>query len=128
MKKIQLIVSILLFTAINTFVYADITDMYGTYESIYLRNIYATRKNIPPDQKEAFERMRISIIINENYVEMILGGNNDETLKWNYYIIKHSFILAYDDSAINVMYYPIYFKKNIIYAMGQSFEKNESNK
>jgi hypothetical protein len=123
MKNIQLTIAILLFTVTTSFVYADFTDMYGTYESIMLRDMYATKKNITPEQKESFERMRVSITINENKVIMVLGSTNEEPLKMNYYIIKKDFILAYFDELINVMYYPIYFKNNIIYTMGQSFEK-----
>lgn len=118
----------LLLAVTTTSVHADVTDIYGTYESVILRNMYATNKDITPDQKEVFERMRVSIIINENNVQILLGGNNDEPHKMDYYIIKNNFILAYDDSLINVMYYPIFFKNNIIYAMGQSFEKSKSNK
>ena len=123
MKNIQLTIIILLFSVTTSLVYADFTDMYGTYEPTFLRDMYATRKNITPEQKKSFERMRISIIINENKVIMIFGVNNEEPRKMNYYIIKKDFILAYDDSLINVMYYPIYFKNNLIYTMGQSFEK-----
>ena len=104
-------------------VHADFTDIYGTYDSIWLRDRYATKKHITPEQKEAYERMRMSITINENKVIIILGGDEEDTLEMNYYIIKKDFILAYDDSLINVMYRPIYFKNNIIYTMGQSFEK-----
>ena len=98
--------------------------MYGAYESVWLRDRYATKKNITHEEKDAYERMRVSITINENKVIIILGGNKEDALEMNYYIIKKDFILAYDDSLINVMYRPIYFKNNIIYTMGQSFEKN----
>ena len=121
-------IAMLLLTVTTTLTHADVTDIYGTYESVFLRNMYATNKAITPDQKEAYERMRVSIIINENNVEMLFGGNNNEPHKMDYYIIKNDFILAYDDTLLNVMYYPIYFKNNIIYTMGQSFVKNKSNK
>ena len=127
MKNIQLTITILLFAVTTTFVSADFTDMYGTYESVRLRDMYATRKNITPEQKESFERWRVSITINENKVILALGSDNEEPIEMKYYIIKKDFILAYYDEMINVMYYPIYFKNNIIYTMGQSFEK-ESNK
>lgn len=127
MKNIQLTITLLLLTFTTTFAYAEFTDIYGTYESIMLRDMYATNKNITPDQKESFERMRVSITINENKVIMALGNTDEEPLKMNYYIIKKDFILAYVDGLINVMYYPIFFKNNIIYTMGQSFEK-EPNK
>jgi len=116
-------ITILLLMVISTFVSADFTDMYGTYESITHSQLYGNNKNLTPEQKEYFEKIRLSLTINENEVILVLGGNSEESLKLNYYIIKKNIILAYYGDRLNKVYHPIYFENNIIYTMGQRFEK-----